>query len=285
METPEKPRIRHPIVMCLPELCDGDLIVFQWFGNLMTMEWWDDLWLNEGFASYMEYKGVAHQHPEWNPMTKIITTDLQPVMIADSSINSHPIVQHVVHPDEITEIFDRISYAKGASVLRMLEFFAGEKNFRTGITNFLKKHEYKNAQTSDLWEEISNACGYQGNRSISSIMKTWTEQMGFPYVTIKRRQNSTVFVAKQKRFLKNAAVQRERAESIHKYVWSIPLSYMTSDGKSGIVWIHEAEESKTTFVVKAALALFWGALRHFQPWSDDELAFPLQNSKYRVAMK
>ncbi|KAF8765157.1 Glutamyl aminopeptidase like protein [Argiope bruennichi] len=216
----------------------------MWFGNLMTMEWWDDLWLNEGFASYMEYKGVEHQHPEWNPMTKIITTDLQPVMIADSSINSHPIVQHVGHPDEITEIFDRISYAKGASILRMLEFFVGEKNFRTGISNFLKKHEYKNAKTSDLWEELSNACGYQGNRSISSIMKTWTEQMGFPYITITRRPNSTVFIAKQKPYLKNAAIQPERVESIHKYVWSIPLSYMTSNGKSGIVWIHEETETK-----------------------------------------
>ncbi|GIY67276.1 hypothetical protein CEXT_144261 [Caerostris extrusa] len=154
----------------------------MWFGNLVTMDWWDDLWLNEGFASYMEYKGVDHCHPEWKAMSRLITTDLQPVMNADSSFNSHPIVQRVGHPDEITEIFDRISYAKGASILRMLEFFSGKEKFRINIS---------------------------AGRDIFSIMRTWTEQMGFPYVTIKRKSvNSTSFVVKQNRFLKNEELWR-----------------------------------------------------------------------------
>ncbi|GFS55864.1 glutamyl aminopeptidase [Nephila pilipes] len=216
----------------------------MWFGNLVTMEWWDDIWLNEGFATYIKYKGVDHQYPEWNELSSFIINDLQSIMKSDSWVNSHPIQQPVSHPDEITEIFDRISYAKGASILRMLEFFVGEKNFRTGVSNFLKKHEYKNAKTADLWEELSNTCGFQGNRSIASIMKTWTEQMGLPYVTVRRSQNSTTFVAKQKRFLQYEPRQKIQVESPHKYIWSIPLSYTTSDGKSGIVWIHDDKETE-----------------------------------------
>ncbi|GIX90473.1 hypothetical protein CDAR_74672 [Caerostris darwini] len=223
----------------------------MWFGNLVTMEWWDDLWLNEGFASYMEYKGVDHCHPEWKAMSRLITTDLQPVMNADSSDNSHPIVQRVGHPDEITEIFDRISYAKGASILRMLEFFAGKEKFRINISGFLKKHEYKNARTADLWEEFSASNGYLAGPDIFSIMRTWTEQMGFPYITIKRKSvNSTSFVVKQNRFLKNVELWRSQPQSPQKYVWSIPLSYKTSDNNTGIVWIYDDKETEIILPVE-----------------------------------
>ncbi|KAF8795593.1 Glutamyl aminopeptidase like protein [Argiope bruennichi] len=214
----------------------------MWFGNLVTMSWWDDLWLNEGFASYVEYKGVDEQHPQWDTLSQFVTEELQPVMNLDSTLSSHPIVQPVLHPDEITEIFDDISYGKGASVLRMLEFFVGEDNFKTGISNFLKKHQYRNAKTGDLWEELEVTCGLQGNRSISDIMRTWTEQMGFPYVTVSRRSEneSTFFVARQSRFLKNQDMQTPQASV--PYVWSVPLSYRTGEGRSGIVWIHDDEE-------------------------------------------
>ncbi|GFS66254.1 hypothetical protein NPIL_444981, partial [Nephila pilipes] len=142
-------------------------------------------------------------------LSQFVTEELQPVMNLDSTLSSHPIVQPVLHPDEITEIFDDISYGKGASILRMLEFFVGENNFRTGISNFLKKYQYRNAKTGDLWEELSSTCGLQGNRSIASIMKTWTEQMGFPYITVRRGASS--FFARQARFLKNGDLQREHA--------------------------------------------------------------------------
>ncbi|GBM98765.1 Tricorn protease-interacting factor F2 [Araneus ventricosus] len=106
------------------------------------MSWWDDLWLNEGFASYVEYKGVDQQHPQWDTLSQFVTEELQPVMNLDSTLSSHPIVQPVLHPDEITEIFDDISYGKGASVLRMLEFFVGEDNFRAGISASLDQWGY-----------------------------------------------------------------------------------------------------------------------------------------------
>ena len=93
-------------------------LAHQWFGNLVTLSWWDDLWLNEGFASYIEYKGVANYHPDWKLEDQFLNLDLHPVMELDSTLNSHPIIQPVNHPDQITEIFDKISYSKGASVLR-----------------------------------------------------------------------------------------------------------------------------------------------------------------------
>ena len=88
-------------------------LAHQWFGNLVTLSWWDDLWLNEGFASYMEYKGVANYHKDWDMESQFLTSDLYRVMDLDATINSHPIVQAVDHPDQITEIFDTISYSKG----------------------------------------------------------------------------------------------------------------------------------------------------------------------------
>ncbi|KFM69000.1 Glutamyl aminopeptidase, partial [Stegodyphus mimosarum] len=214
------------------------------------MEWWDDLWLNEGFASYVEYKGVNEQHPEWDVLSQFVTEDVQPVMDLDSTMSSHPIVQPVTHPDEITEIFDDISYGKGASVLRMLEFFVGKDNFRRGISRFLKKYQFRNAQTADLWQELSNECGYQGNHTIASIMKTWTEQMGFPYIDIRRSaENSSVFVAKQNRFVKNEALYRKKMNSSKEYTWSIPLSYVTENGQTDIVWIFDEKEAEFTVPV------------------------------------
>ena len=125
--------------------------------NFYILQWWDDLWLNEGFASYMEYKvrlrieskgniitkansqGVANYHPDWEMESQFLTMDLHRVMALDSTVNSHPIVQEVAHPDQITEIFDTISYAKGASVLRMLEQFMGKELFRKGVHVFLER--------------------------------------------------------------------------------------------------------------------------------------------------
>ena len=163
-------------------------LAHQWFGNLVTLSWWDDLWLNEGFASYIEYKGVANYHPDWDMESQFLTHDLHRVMDLDATISSHPIVQPVNHPDQITEIFDAISYSKGASVLRMLEDFMGAEEFRIGIKRFLKKHEYGNAVTADLWQELSSVSSKQLN--ISRIMDTWTRQMGYPVLTVSNEYHS-----------------------------------------------------------------------------------------------
>ncbi len=182
-------------------------LAHQWFGNLVTLSWWDDLWLNEGFASYMEYKGVTNYHDDWEMDEQFLTSDLHRVMDLDATINSHPIVQPVENPDQITEIFDTISYSKGASVLRMLEDFMGKEFFRIGVSRFLEKYKsvsgvvahylayysffecvyflyfrYDNAVTADLWSELSKVA--PGGLNITRIMDTWTRQMGLPVLTV-----------------------------------------------------------------------------------------------------
>ncbi|XP_077505245.1 uncharacterized protein LOC144115007 [Amblyomma americanum] len=223
-------------------------LAHQWFGNLVTMKWWDDLWLNEGFASYIEYKGIDHVEPEWDMMNQFLTEDLQPVMDLDSTTTSHPVVQSVSHPDEITEIFDTISYNKGASVLRMLENFLGPSVFQRGVSSFLRNHQFGNAKTEELWAELSEAAGYTlpAGYNVSSIMDTWTRQMGYPVVTISRSPDDpTLIRVVQERFLRNNQHQRNGSDaSPFGYKWSIPLSYKTSAAKNKVkqIWLHNEQD-------------------------------------------
>ena len=126
----------------------------MWFGDLVTMKWWNDLWLNESFASWMGDKAVDAIHPEWDMWTQFLTADTASAFSLDGLTNSHPIEQEVNNPAEIGQLFDAISYSKGGSVLRMLEDYIGAKDFRTGISAYLNKHSYANAETSDLWNAL-----------------------------------------------------------------------------------------------------------------------------------
>ena len=112
-------------------------LAHQWFGNLVTPSWWTDLWLNEGFASYVEYLGVEATQPQFKLLEQFILSDFQSVLKIDALETSHPISIPVGHPDEINEIFDRISYAKGASIIRMMDHFLSTKTFQRGLTNYL----------------------------------------------------------------------------------------------------------------------------------------------------
>ncbi|XP_069668648.1 aminopeptidase A-like isoform X2 [Periplaneta americana] len=217
----------------------GHELAHMWFGNLMTLEWWDDLWLNEGFASYIEYKGVNHAHPDWHMLDQFLIEDLHRVLVLDASVTSHPIVQTVGHPDEITELFDSISYSKGASVIRMLEDFLGEKEFRDGITAFLNKFKFANAVTQDLWNQLQTVAK---DVNVTRVMDTWTRQMGFPVVTATRDHNGAVTI-KQSRFLSdpNANVTDD---SPFGYKWDIPISYITSKSNSvQRTWLNSDDES------------------------------------------
>ncbi|KAK8734033.1 hypothetical protein OTU49_017450 [Cherax quadricarinatus] len=132
-------------------------LAHQWFGNLVTPDWWTDLWLNEGFASFMEYIGVDHAEPTWNMMEQFVTEDVQRVFSLDWLESSHPISIPVGHPDEINEIFDLISYLKGASLIRMMNFFLTEKTLRKGLSNYLIGLKYKSAEQDDLWQYLTEA--------------------------------------------------------------------------------------------------------------------------------
>lgn len=126
-------------------------LAHQWFGNLVTMRWWNDLWLNEGVASFLEHKGVDHVAPEWGMMNQFILDKTQSALHLDALASSHPISVPVKDPSEIEAIFDTISYNKGASILYMLEEFLLEDVMKKGLNDYLNTHKYGNADTSDLW--------------------------------------------------------------------------------------------------------------------------------------
>lgn len=195
----------------------GHELAHQWFGNLVTMEWWTHLWLNEGFASWIEYLCVDHCFPEWDIWTQFVVMDLARALELDSLNNSHPIEVPVGHPAEVDEIFDAISYQKGASVIAMLHDFLGDDGFRTGLNHYLEKFKYSNTQTEDLWDSLELAC----NKPVQKIMSTWTQQMGYPVVTVsaKRSGESAILEMSQSKFCANGELE----PSYQGYEWLIPM--------------------------------------------------------------
>ncbi|XP_045676292.1 glutamyl aminopeptidase [Phyllostomus hastatus] len=206
-------------------------LVHQWFGNIVTMEWWEDLWLNEGFASFFEFLGVSHAEGDWQMRDQMLLEDVLPVQEDDSLMSSHPIVVTVSNPDEITSAFDGISYSKGASILRMLEDWISPENFQKGCQAYLEKHKFKNAKTSDFWEALKEA----SNLPVKEVMDTWTQQMGYPVLNV---ENNTTII--QKRFLLDARANLSQPPSDLGYTWNIPVKW-TEDNVSSIAFYNRSE--------------------------------------------
>jgi aminopeptidase N len=150
----------------------------QWFGDLVTMQWWDDLWLNEGFASWMASKAADDLNPEWKSLTQSMAFDRQGAMSRDARVTTHPIIQKISTPDEISQAFDDITYRKGEAVIRMLEGSVGADAFRTGVRSYMAKYKYGNTVTDQLWAEIAKASG----RPVKPMMDSFTMQGGVPLV-------------------------------------------------------------------------------------------------------
>ncbi|XP_053553656.1 puromycin-sensitive aminopeptidase [Bombina bombina] len=200
----------------------GHELAHQWFGNLVTMEWWTHLWLNEGFASWIEYLCVDHCFPEYDIWTQFVSADYTRAQELDALENSHPIEVSVGHPSEVDEIFDAISYSKGASVIRMLHDYIGDEDFRKGMNQYLTKFQEKNAATEDLWEYLEQASG----KPIAAVMSTWTQQMGFPliYVESEQMEDSRVLKLTQKKFCASGPHTGD-----HCPQWMVPISICTSE--------------------------------------------------------
>ncbi|KAK3095167.1 hypothetical protein FSP39_010973 [Pinctada imbricata] len=220
-------------------------LAHQWFGNLVTPSWWDDLWLNEGFASFVEYMGVDHVHKDWKMFEQFVVEDLQDVFNFDGLVTSHPVYVPVTHPDEINEIFDRISYGKGASIIRMMRFFLGEGTFKRGLTRYLNGRKYDAAFHDDLWFALGNQSKDEGKDiNVKAIMDTWTLQMNFPVVMLKRDHNNIVVT--QKRYLRDyGAKDPGKYVSKFNYAWEIPFTF-TSQSKANfnqtdqdVSWMHK----------------------------------------------
>ncbi len=189
-------------------------LAHQWFGNLVTMDWWTHLWLNEGFACFIEYLAIDHIFPEWDIWTQFVGTELAEAFSLDSLKNTHPIEVEVGHPAEISEIFDSVSYAKGASVLRMLWKYLGEKDFQKGLQHYLKRHAYGNAQTLDLWVALEEVSG----KPVGKIMENWTSKAGHPLVRVQVTGNRLQL--SQSRFFSSPISKKETED---KTVWNIPV--------------------------------------------------------------
>lgn len=152
----------------------------QWFGNLVTMAWWDNLWLNEGFASWMENKATDHFHPEWLPWLQS-EADRQRAMRQDAQHTTHPVVQPVPNGEQADQAFDDITYRKGQAVIRMLENYVGEQPFRDGVRSYMRRYAYSNTVTENFWDEIERASG----KAIKQIADDFTSQPGLPLVQVE----------------------------------------------------------------------------------------------------
>ena len=193
----------------------------QWFGDLVTMAWWDNLWLNEGFASWMGTKCTAHFNPQWevwlekntprDPTRRTgISKELE--MEGDARSTTHPIQQPIANEAEANSAFDDITYRKGQAFLLMLESFLGENAFRDGIRRYMAAHKYSNSTTADLWNALSQASG----KPVGEIAAGWTEQPGFPVVKVKRDGENVSLT--QERF----TIHFPNASALQ---WKIPLTY------------------------------------------------------------
>lgn len=205
-------------------------LAHQWFGNIVTMEWWSDLWLNEGFASHVEYVGMDAAHPDWNVKDFQVVNDMASGLELDALVSSHPIYIPVNHPSEIDEIFDSISYSKGGSVLRMLENFLTTPVFLKGLTSYLRKYSYGNANTKDLFTALTEASITNGdNYNVNNIMDTWVLQMGFPVINVTKEDDS--FTLTQERFLKDPKpdLTNTKFQSKYNYTWIVPFNYVKLD--------------------------------------------------------
>ncbi|KAM3274978.1 hypothetical protein ACQJBY_043768 [Aegilops geniculata] len=159
-------------------------LAHQWFGNLVTMEWWTHLWLNEGFATWVSHLAVDSFFPQWNIWTQFLDSTTTALRL-DSLEASHPIEVEIHHASEVDQIFDAISYDKGASVIRMLQSYLGAERFQKAMASYMKKYAFSNAKTEDLWAVLEKETG----EPVKDLMTIWTKQKGYPVINAKIKGN------------------------------------------------------------------------------------------------
>ncbi|XP_048359352.1 endoplasmic reticulum aminopeptidase 1 [Sphaerodactylus townsendi] len=241
-------------------------LAHQWFGNLVTMEWWNDLWLNEGFAKFMEYVSVNITHPDLGVENYVLDRYFN-AMEVDALNSSHPISTAVEDPAQILEMFDGVSYDKGSCILNMLRDYLGSKVFEVGIVKYLQRFSYQNTRSEDLWNSLSEICPAGGTDesqvedgvctrsqettsashwtkgeldSVKTMMNTWILQKGFPLVTVTVRRKNILL--QQEHYIKGSHLSPPTG-----YLWHIPLTYITS--KSDIIQRFLLETKTDSFVL------------------------------------
>lgn len=220
-------------------------LAHQWFGNLVTPKWWDDIWLNEGFASFVEYLGVDHIEPHWKMLDRFNTEELHRALKLDALSNTHQISVNVGSPEEISELFDSISYAKGACICRMMMSFLTEPIMKKGLQDYLNSLKYANAEQADLWRHLAKALPQNEQIDVANVMNTWTLQAGFPLITLKRRyDNSGRATLEQEKYQSYRKTTTSNSTHIEKPVkWEVPITYTWKsdqnwDSKTRL-WLHQ----------------------------------------------
>ncbi|XP_068586417.1 aminopeptidase Ey-like [Cebidichthys violaceus] len=227
-------------------------LAHMWFGNLVTTRWWNDLWLNEGFATYVSYLGADYAEPTWNMKDLIVLNQIVGVMSVDALASSHPLSskeEDILRPEHISQLFDSITYSKGAAVLRMLSEFITETVFSKGLHTYLEAFKYNNTVYTDLWKHLQMAvdnANIELPHSIEVIMNRWILQMGFPVVTINTQTGQIT----QKHFLldPNSVVDRP---SEFKYEWFVPVTWIKTGGAEQQYWLLNKEATNTDMTLSA----------------------------------
>lgn len=198
-------------------------IAHQWFGNLVTMKWWDDLWLNEAFATWIAYKVVDLWRKDWRLWDDFLESK-ESALAADALVNTHPIYTEVKSPAQATELFDVITYEKGCAVLRMTENYLGDETFRKGIQSYQKVFKNKNATGADLWQKLDEASG----ETVGEMMQSWITQPGFPLLSmnVSPGTGGTRLHVKQRRFFAN----RTEMQKANTQTWTIPVTVVYEAG-------------------------------------------------------
>lgn len=206
---------------------DAHEIAHQWFGNLVTMQWWDDLWLNEGFASWMEGKATAHFNPDWQSELGRVN-GREGAMGLDAYVTTHPVIQKIATVEQTSQAFDTITYQKGEAVITMLEAFAGENVWRDGLRAYMKKHAYANTRTDDLWNAVEAA----GAKGLVQIAHDFTKQPGVPLIEVasaKCVNGSTQLMLSQSEFSRD----RKAETSAKPQRWNVPVIAQVIGQKPG----------------------------------------------------
>jgi aminopeptidase N len=196
----------------------------QWFGDLVTMQWWDDIWLNEGFANWMQTKPIAAWKPDWHMELDEVQAN-QAAMGLDALRSTRPIRAKASTPAEINELFDPIAYEKGAAVLRMVESWVGAEAFRTGVNAYIERFNYGNARAEDFWGTLAKSTG----KPVDRVMSTFVDQPGVPLVgaTVNCSASGATVTLTQERYVRDAPQPAAAAQ-----IWQIPVCLRTSSGKS-----------------------------------------------------
>ncbi|KHJ99036.1 hypothetical protein OESDEN_00988 [Oesophagostomum dentatum] len=198
------------------------------------MDWWNDLWLNEGFANYMQYKCVDHLFPDWNIMTLFYTENMEYSQKLDGLRSSRAVSAGTTNSTNLVELFDAISYNKAAAIIRMLNSLTGEKNFQHALVEYLNKYAYGNAKGSQLWRVIEKHAALPDGISIASLANDYITQVGYPmiYATLSRNK---VTVHNQTRFFFEDGMEGGTQ-------WSIPIYYRTDkESHAKLRWMRHGQ--------------------------------------------